>query len=88
MENVPLGSRPILAFIRTSTHPLNSLSFSALKIWVFCGVNVTALEVPGAGGTSLKMYLLLLVRLIFLVGPEDGVSTGEELCVDTVLTHL
>lgn len=77
----------MLAFIRASTHPLNSLSFSALKICVFCGVNVTAREVPGAGGTTLKMNLLP-VRLIFLAGVGAGPSTGDEegLGADTAVT--
>lgn len=76
IQGVPLWSSPILAFIRASIHPLNSVSFSALKMCVFCGVNVTAREVPGAGGTTLKINLLP-VRLIFLPGVGAGLSTGD-----------
>jgi len=52
-------------------------------------VKVTALEVPGAGGITLKMYLLLPVRLIFRVGADDEVSTGdvEGLGAETAVTH-
>jgi hypothetical protein len=32
---VPVASSPMLAFMRASTHPLNSTSFSALKMWTF-----------------------------------------------------
>jgi len=52
---------------------------------------VTALEVPGAGGTTLKMNLVLPVRLIFLVGPaEDWPSVGESegFGAETAVTHL
>ena len=52
---------------------------------------MTALEVPGAGGTTLKMNLVLPVRLIFLVGPvEDWPSVGEfeGFGAETAVTHL
>ena len=52
---------------------------------------MTALEVPGAGGTTLKMYLLLPVRLIFLVGPADdwpSVGEDDEFGEETAVTHL
>jgi len=39
---------------------------------------VTALEVPGAGGTSLNINLLFPLRLIFRVGPFEGASVGDE----------
>ena len=45
---------------------------------IFCGVKVTALEVPGAGGTSLNMNLLFPLRLIFRVGALEGESVGDE----------
>jgi len=50
---------------------------------------VTALEVPGAGGTTLKMYLLLPVRLILRVGPDGAASVGEILGFgeETLVTH-
>ena len=53
-------------------------------------MKVTALEVPGAGGTTLKIYLLLPVRLILRVGPVCGGSVGEVdgFGAETAVTHL
>lgn len=91
MEDVPLESRPMFAFMRASTHPLNSGSFSALKIWTFCGVNVTAREVPGAGGTTLKINFPPPVRLILRCGwaGGKGVSVGDVVVLgdETAVTH-
>ena len=55
---------------------------------IFCGVKVTARDVPGAGGTTLNMYLLP-VRLILRAGVGNGPSTGDVdgLGTDTVVTH-
>lgn len=51
-------------------------------------MNVTALEVPGAGGTTLKTYLLFPLRLIFLAGAEEVPSVGDDKGVcDTAVTH-
>lgn len=87
-EDIPLWSSPMLAFMRASIHPLNSFSFSALKMCIFCGVKVTARDVPGAGGTTLKMNLLP-VRLIFLAGVGIGASTRdvEEFGAEAAVTH-
>lgn len=40
-------------------------------------MKVTALEVPGAGGTTLKINLLLPVRLIFRVGAVEDCSVEK-----------
>jgi len=46
--------------------------------------------VPGAGGTTLKINLLLPVRLIFRVGVLGVTSVGEveEFELDAEVTHL
>lgn len=52
---------------------------------------MTALDVPGAGGTTLKMNLVLPVRLIFLVGPVDdwpSVGDVDGFGAETAVTHL
>jgi hypothetical protein len=50
-------------------------------------VNVTARDVPGAGGTTLNMYLLLPVRLIFRAGPAESVGELEGFGDATEVTH-